>query len=90
MTAAGGELFVLAEISASGSFTTAVYRIDPSSSAPPVQVVLSSGSAAIGPDGSVYYENQRHDLVRLAPDGSSTAGPALGGQEILTVAGGRL
>jgi hypothetical protein len=56
--------------------TVSVYRIVPSSSAGPRLVVRSLG-AAIGNDGSVYYERGDHHLAALRPSGSMVVGPAL-------------
>src|SRR6516165_9889527 len=51
-------------ISVTQGITVSVYRVAPSSSAGPRLVVRSLG-AAIGNDGSVYYERGDHRLVAL-------------------------
>lgn len=56
--------------------TVSVYRINPGSSAGPHLVVRGLG-AAIGADGSVYYERDDHHLAVLRPNGKMTVGPAL-------------
>jgi hypothetical protein len=94
LVASGGALWVL--ITAGNDVD--VYRIDPTSSASPTQVATSLG-AAVGPDGSLYYERTDEHLVRRDPSGSLTVGPVLadapngeggGVQYIDTVAGGLL
>ena len=76
--------------------TVRIYRIDPTSSASP-HLILTALSAAIGSDGTVYYESGDHHLDALHPDGTTTQGPVLvdkpnglggGVQDIDTVAGG--
>ncbi len=92
MAAAGGEVFVLIT---QGNLVT-VYRINPSSSAKPSQVVQGLG-AVVGSDGTVYYERADHHLVALSSSGAATVGPVLadapnglggGVQYLNTVAGG--
>jgi hypothetical protein len=56
--------------------TVSVYRLNPSSSAGP-RLIVRGLSAAVGSDGSVYYEGFDHRLVALRPDGSNSVGPAL-------------
>jgi hypothetical protein len=72
MAAAGGGVFV----SITQGNTVSVYRITPSSSAAPRLVVRGLG-AAVGPDGSVYYETTDHHLAVQRPGGATTMGPAL-------------
>jgi hypothetical protein len=92
LAAAGGAVL----ISVTQGNTASVYRINPSSSAGPRLVVRGLG-AAVGIDGSVYYERFDHRLVALRPSGSNTVGPALadhpnglggGLQYVSVVAGG--
>ena len=92
MAAAGGSVFVSITL----DNTVRVYRIDPSSSAAP-HLLLTTLSAAVGSDGTIYYESGDHHLDALHPDGSTTQGPALadtpnglggGVQNVNTVAGG--
>jgi hypothetical protein len=92
MTAAGGLVFV----SITQGNTVTVYSITPSSSAPPRKLVAGLG-AAVGPDGSIYYETTGHSLAVRRPDGTTKVGPALaaapnaeggGVQYIDTFAGG--
>ena len=57
--------------------TVSVYRINPTSSAGPRLVVQGLGDA-IGPDGSIYYESDGHQLVAVRrPTGPRSPGPAL-------------
>jgi hypothetical protein len=92
MTAAGGNLYV--------SITTGndvrVYRINPAASAAPHLLVTSLG-AAVGSDGSIYYETAGHRLAVLRPGGASAVGASLahapnglggGVQYVSSVAGG--
>jgi hypothetical protein len=72
MTAAGGLVFV----SITQGNTVTVYSITPSSSAPPHKLVAGLG-AAVGADGSIYYETTGHSLVVRRPDGTTKGGPAL-------------
>jgi hypothetical protein len=92
LTVGGSNLYVLI---VDGN-NTDVYRIDPTSSAPPVLLVSSPAGATIGPDGSVYYEGATNDLEQLSPSGVTTTGPELshspnglggGVQYLLTVVG---
>jgi hypothetical protein len=92
MTAAGGNVLV----SITQGNTVRVYRIEPASSAAP-HLLLTALSAAVGSDGTIYYESGDHHLDALHPDGTTTQGPALvdrpnglggGVQDIETVAGG--
>jgi hypothetical protein len=72
MAAAGGKVFV----SVTQGNTVSVYSLDPTTSAAPHLVVRGLG-AAIGPDGSVYYESDDHHLAVLRPGGASATGPVL-------------
>jgi hypothetical protein len=72
LDAAGGTVW----ISVTQGNTVSIYRLDPSSSAGPRVVVRGLG-AAVGSDGSVYYERSDHRLVALRPSGSPTVGPEL-------------
>ena len=72
MTAAAGAVLV----SVTRGDTVSVYRIDPSSSAQPRLLVRGLG-AAIGSDGSVYYERTDHHLAVLRPGGATVNGPVL-------------
>ena len=72
LDAAGGAVL----IAVTQGNTVSVYRVVPSSSAAPLLVVRSLG-AAIGSDGSVYYERGDHRLAALRPSGSTTVGPRL-------------
>jgi hypothetical protein len=92
LAAAGGAVLV----SVTQGDTVSVYRIDPSSSAPPKRIVQGLGDA-VGPDGSVYYETGDHHLAVRRPDGTTTTGPVLahapnglggGVQYVSAVAGG--
>ena len=94
MTAAAGLVFV----SITQSHTVTVYSITPSSSAPPRKLVAGLG-AAVGPDGSIYYETSGHSLAVRRPDGTTKVGPGLaaapnaeggGVQYVDTFAGGAL
>ena len=40
-------------------------------------MIAQGTSAAIGPDGSVYYERSDGHLVALSPAGVTTVGPVL-------------
>jgi hypothetical protein len=92
MTAAGGNVYIsIAQVN-----MLRIYRIEPASSAAP-HLLLTALSAAIGSDGTIYYESGDHHLDALRPDGSTTQGPALvdkpnglggGVQDVDTVAGG--
>ena len=72
MTAAAGAVLV----SVTRGDTVSVYRIDPSSSALPRLLVQGLG-AAIGSDGSVYYERADHHLAVLRPGGATVTGAVL-------------
>jgi hypothetical protein len=63
-------------ISVTRGHTVSVYRVDPSSSAGPRVVVRGLG-AAVGSDGSVYYERADHHLVARRPSGQTALGPSL-------------
>jgi hypothetical protein len=72
MVAAAGEVLVMI---AQGNLED-VYRFHPGSNAAP-QMIAQGTSAAIGPDGSVYYERSDNHLVALRPAGVTTIGPLL-------------
>ena len=72
LAAAGGNVLV----SVTHGGTVRVYRIRPTSSAGPRLLVSGLGDA-IGPDGSIYYEDTAHHLVLQRPNGSRLVGPAL-------------
>jgi hypothetical protein len=72
MVAAAGEVLVMI---AQGNLED-VYRFHPGSAAAP-QMIAQGTSAAIGPDGSVYYERSDSHLVALSPAGVTTVGPLL-------------
>jgi len=72
LAAAGGTVFV----SVKQGNTVRVYRITPTSSAGP-RLVLQGLGDAIGPDGSIYYEDTAHHLAVRRPNGSVLTGPAL-------------
>jgi hypothetical protein len=72
MTAAGGMVL----ITITQGNIVSVYRLNPASSAGPRRVLQSLG-AAIGPDGSIYYETMDHHLAAMRPGGASKTGPAL-------------
>ena len=72
MVAAAGEVLVMI---AQGNLED-VYRFHPGSTAAP-QMIAQGTSAAIGPDGSVYYERSDNHLVALSPAGVTTVGPLL-------------
>ncbi len=94
MTAAAGAVY----LSVDRGNTVDVYRIDPSSSAPP-RLVLRGLGAVVGPNGAVYYERTDHVLAVRHADGTTDSGPVLahtpnglggGVQYIDNVAGGAL
>jgi len=72
MVAAGGEVLVMI---AQGNLEN-VYRFHPGSPAAP-RMIAQGTSAAIGPDGTVYYERSDNHLVALSPAGVTTVGPVL-------------
>ena len=72
LAAAGGAVLV----SVTRQDTVSVYRLNPSSSSSPHLLVRGLG-AAVGPDGSVYYERDDHHLAVLRPSGASAVGPTL-------------
>ncbi len=72
MVAAAGEVLVMI---AQGNLED-VYRFHPGSAAAP-QMIAQGTSAAIGPDGTVYYERADNHLVALSPAGGTTVGPVL-------------
>ena len=95
MTAAAGRVFV----SISQGNTVSMYTITPGSTAAPA-LAAQGLSAAIGPNGTIYYEgSSNRDLTALSTSGTSTQGPALvdapnseggGVQNIDVVAGGEV
>jgi hypothetical protein len=72
MAAAGGAVLVMIT---QGNEQN-IYRFVPTSTKAP-RLIASGTSAAIGPDGSVYYERSDNRLVKLSPTGVTTVGPAL-------------
>jgi len=72
MVAASGEVLVMI---AQGNLED-VYRILPTSTAAAKEIAEGT-SAALGPDGSVYYERSDNHLVKLSPAGVTTVGPLL-------------
>ena len=72
MVAANGQVLVMI---AQGNLQD-VYRINPNSTAAP-KMIAQGTSAAIGPDGSVYYERSDNHLVKLTAAGVITVGPLL-------------
>jgi hypothetical protein len=72
MAAAGGAVLVMIT---QGNQQN-IYRLLPSSTAAP-RLIAHGTSAAIGPDGSVYYERSDNDLIKLSPTGVATVGPPL-------------
>ncbi len=72
LAAAGGAVLV----SVTKGNTVSVYRLNPSSSSRP-RLVLRGLGDAIGPDGSIYYEDTNHHLAVRRPNGSTLTGPAL-------------
>jgi hypothetical protein len=72
MVAATGEVLVMI---AQGNLED-VYRFHPGSAAAP-QMIAQGTSAAIGPDGTVYYERSDGHLVALSTTGVTTVGPVL-------------
>jgi hypothetical protein len=72
MVAAAGEVLVMI---AQGNLEN-VYRFHPGSPAAP-RMIAQGTSAAIGPDGTVYYERSDDHLVALSPAGVTTVGPVL-------------
>jgi hypothetical protein len=94
MTAAAGALDVLV----TQGDIVAVWRINPQS-AGPAHLLVSGLGAAVGPDGSVYYETTGHRLAVLRPDGTRRSGPVLkhtpnglggGVQYVQSLAGGAI
>jgi hypothetical protein len=92
MSAGGGKVYVLI----SEGNTLNVLSIDPSSPAAPASVAQAI-SAAVGSDGTLYYEATSHALTSLSPGGKTTTGSMLddapnglgdGVQYVNTVAGG--
>jgi hypothetical protein len=72
MVAASGEVLVMI---AQGNLQD-VYRILPTSTGAAKEIAQGT-SAALGPDGSVYYERSDNHLVKLSPAGVATVGPLL-------------
>ena len=92
LVAAAGSVF----ISVTSGNTVSVYKINPGAAAAPQLLVRGLG-AAIGSDGSVFYERSDHTLAALRPNGTTALGPMLadkpnglggGVQYIDVVAGG--
>jgi len=92
MTAAAGHVFV----SISQGNMVSVYSINPSSAAAPV-LAAQGLSAAVGMNGTIYYEAADHHLTSLSSSGTSIEGPTLadapngeggGVQYVTSVAGG--
>ena len=75
LTAAGGNVLVSVTQATPGAHLPD----RPGLSAAPHLLVTALG-AAIGSDGTIYYESGDHHLDALRPDGTTTQGPALGGQ----------
>ena len=72
LAAANGSVFV----SVTRGNTVSVYTINPATAAAP-HLLLSGLGAAIGSDGSVYYERKDHRLAARRPSGVSAVGPTL-------------
>jgi hypothetical protein len=72
MVAASGEVLVMIT---QGNLQD-VYRILPTSTAAAKEIAQGT-SAALGPDGSVYYERSDNHLLKLSPAGVTTVGPLL-------------
>jgi hypothetical protein len=92
LAAANGTVFV----SVTRHNTVSVYTVNPGSAASP-HLLLSGLGAAVGSDGSVYYERTDQHLVARRPNGATSVGPVLadkpnglggGVQYIDVVAGG--
>ena len=92
LAAANGSVFV----SVTRGNTVSVYTIDPATAAAP-HLLLRGLGAAVGSDGSVYYERTDHRLAAHRPGGATAVGPALadtpnglggGVQYVQVVAGG--
>ena len=56
--------------------TVSVYTVNPGASTSP-RLLVSGLGAAIGSDGSVYYERTDHRLAARRPNGATSVGPAL-------------
>jgi hypothetical protein len=72
LAAANGTVFV----SVTRGNTVSVYTVNPGASTAPHLLVKGLG-AAIGADGSVYYERTDHHLVARRPNGATSVGPVL-------------
>ncbi len=72
LAAANGTVFV----SVTRGNTVSVYTVNPGASTAP-RLLVSGLGAAIGSDGSVYYERTDHRLVARRPNGATSVGPAL-------------
>jgi hypothetical protein len=72
LAAADGSVFV----SVTRGNTVSVYTINPGTAAAP-HLLLSGLGAAIGSDGSVYYERTDHRLAARRPNGAIAVGPSL-------------
>jgi len=72
LAAANGSVFV----SVTRGNTVSVYTINPATSAGP-RLLVSGLGAAVGSDGSVYYERTDHRLAARRPNGATAVGPTL-------------
>jgi hypothetical protein len=72
LAAANGSVFV----SVTRGDTVSVYTINPATAAAP-HLLLRGLGAAIGSDGSVYYERTDHRLAARRPSGATAVGPTL-------------
>ncbi len=72
LAAANGTVFV----SVTRGNTVSVYTLNPGAATAP-HLLLRGLGAAIGSDGSVYYERTDHHLVARRPNGSTSVGPVL-------------
>jgi hypothetical protein len=72
LAAANGSVFV----SVTRGNTVSVYTIDPATAAAP-HLLLQGLGAAVGSDGSVYYERTDHRLAAHRPSGGTAVGPTL-------------
>jgi hypothetical protein len=72
LAAANGSVFV----SVTRGNSVSVYTVNPGTSAAP-HLLLKGLGAAIGSDGSVYYERSDHHLMARRPSGATAVGPML-------------
>jgi hypothetical protein len=72
LAAANGSVFV----TVTRSNTVSVYTLNPGASTAP-HLLVSGLGAAIGSDGSIYYERTDHHLVARRPNGATSVGPVL-------------